>query len=190
MHSKRVNFSPPVPGGSLWLILSGLPRRGIETLDNPAILLRGQVNLSQIASDTSPKMYAIGLHQSVVNDSSFEWKQDCFDECRQSLPPDQKIERIVQCHDCVNIFIFDKDRVFSQISLDVKIACNELAPALNDIQLFVIESFGILLHKLINQRNVAIQRVSQFEPGLWSRSLTASAVEQSGIRSSLRLTNA
>src|SRR5262245_5998017 len=82
MHSERVDFSAPVPGRSLWLILWGFPRHRIETLDNAAILLRGQVNLSQIPSDTASKMDGIGLYQPVVNDSPFEWKQRCFDECR------------------------------------------------------------------------------------------------------------
>src|SRR5262249_13497237 len=166
MHPERVDFSAPVPGGSRRLIFRGLPHRRIETFDNPAILLRGKVSFSQTSSDTAPKMYAIGLHQPFVNYSPSERKQHCFRVYRQLLPPYKKIEVIVQCHDGVNFLVLDKDSVFSQISLDVKVACDELAPALNNAQFFVIESFGVLLHKLINQPNVAVQRLSQLEPRL------------------------
>src|SRR5262245_54400364 len=166
MHPERVDFSAPVPGGSQRLIFLGLPHRRIETLDNPAILLCGKICLSQTSSDTASKMYAIVLHQPVVNDSPFEWKQDCFRIYRQFLSPHKKIEGIVQRHDGVNFLVLDKDSVFSQISLDVKVACDELTPALNNAQFFVIESFGVLLHKLINQPYVAIQCLSQLEPSL------------------------
>src|SRR5215813_7078663 len=166
MHPERVDFSAPVLGWSRRLIFRGLPHRRIETLYNPAILLRSKISLSQTSSDTASKMYAIVLHQPVVNDSPFEWEQHCFRVYRQLLSPHKKIEGIVQRHDGVNFLILNKDRVFSQISLNVKVACNELAPALNDAQLFVIESFGVLLHKLINQPNVAVQRLSQLEPRL------------------------
>src|SRR5262245_536498 len=78
MRPQRVDFSAPVLEGPRRFTFLGLPHRRIETFDNPAVLLRGKVSFSQTSSDTAPKIYAIVLHQPVVNDSPFEWKQHCF----------------------------------------------------------------------------------------------------------------
>ncbi len=108
-----------------------LPIR-VKTFNDFSLLFGCTVCIGHRSRNTGSKENIIALDQSIINDLTFKWQQDCFNVCWQWHIAQHVLERLSQGQDTIDFVITNKNSVLLQYTVNEKIACHKILPPRNN----------------------------------------------------------